>query len=31
MNKYLCYVEGSFAFFTDSLEDQWGDDWDDIP
>lgn len=28
---YLCYVDGSFAYFTDNLEDAWGDDWDDAP
>ena len=32
-NKYkLCYVQNNKAFFTtQNLEDQWGDDWDDIP
>ena len=28
----LCYVDGSFAYFTtQSLSKQWGDDWDDAP
>ena len=28
----LCYIDGSFAFFTtQSLKDQWGDDWNDAP
>lgn len=28
----LCYVEGSFAYFTPrSLTEQWGDDWNDAP
>ncbi len=28
----LCYVEGSWAYFTHkSLAEQWGDDWDDAP
>ena len=28
----LCYVEGSFAFFTtQDLDKQWGDDWNDAP
>lgn len=28
----LCYVEGPWAYFTtQSLEKQWGDDWDDKP
>lgn len=28
----LCYVESPWAFFTtQKLEDQWGDDWNDIP
>ena len=28
----LCYVEGSFAYFTtQDLDKQWGDDWDDAP
>lgn len=28
----LCYVDGSFAYFTtQDLKDQWGDDWDDAP
>lgn len=31
-NLKLCYVEGSWAYFTSqSLEDQWGDDWNDAP
>lgn len=28
---YLCYVEGSTAYFTSDWEHQWGDDWDDKP
>lgn len=28
---YLCYIEGNFAYFTNNLEKQWGDDWDDKP
>lgn len=28
---YLCYIEGNFAYFTDNLEKQWGDDWGDKP
>ncbi|MDE6946261.1 MAG: hypothetical protein K2P14_03640 [Anaeroplasmataceae bacterium] len=33
----LCFVEGEdysgygVAYFTDNLEKQWGDDWDDAP
>jgi hypothetical protein len=28
----LCYVRGDNAYFTTaSLEEQWGDDWDDAP
>lgn len=27
----LCYVDGQKAWFTDSFEKQWGDDWNDIP
>lgn len=28
----LCYVDGDFAYFTtQSLDKQWGDDWDDAP
>ena len=28
----LCYVDGNRAYFTtDTLENQWGDDWDDAP
>lgn len=28
----LCYVDGNFAYFTSqTLENQWGDDWDDNP
>lgn len=31
-NLKLCYVGGSFAYFTtQDLKDQWGDDWDDAP
>jgi hypothetical protein len=28
----LCYIKDSFAYFTtQSLSEQWGDDWDDAP
>jgi hypothetical protein len=28
----LCYIDGSWAYFTtQSLSKQWGDDWDDAP
>lgn len=27
----LCYVNNGQAFFTTSLKDQWGDDWNDVP
>lgn len=28
----LCYVDGQWAYFTtQSLSEQWGDDWDDAP
>lgn len=27
----LCYIEGNFAYFTNDLSKQWGDDWNDIP
>jgi len=27
----LCYVEENFAWFTSHFEDEWGDDWDDVP
>lgn len=27
----LCYVEGSFAWFTSHFHEEWGDDWDDAP
>lgn len=28
----LCYIDGSWAYFTtQSLQKQWGDDWDDKP
>ena len=31
-NAVLCYIEGPWAFFTtQSLEEQWGDDWNDAP
>ena len=31
-NHKLCYVEGDKAYFTNlSLDEQWGDDWDDAP
>ena len=32
MKEYkLCYVEGNKAWFSDSFENQWGDDWNDRP
>jgi hypothetical protein len=32
VDPVLCYVDGSFAFFTtQAIEQQWGDDWDDAP
>lgn len=32
MTLKLCYIEKNFAYFTtQSIEDQWGDDWDDAP
>lgn len=31
-DHFLCYVEESWAYFTSqSLEEQWGDDWNDAP
>lgn len=27
----LCYVKDSFAWFTSHFDDEWGDDWDDVP
>jgi hypothetical protein len=28
----LCYISGDWAYFTtQSLEEQWGDDWNDAP
>lgn len=27
----LCYIDGNHAFFTDNFEEQWGDDWNDVP
>jgi hypothetical protein len=28
----LCYIDGSFAYFTTQpLSEQWGDDWNDAP
>lgn len=31
-NFKLCYIEGSFAYFTtQDIDKQWGDDWDDAP
>ena len=27
----LCYIDGSKAWFTNSFEHQWGDDWNDRP
>lgn len=32
MKEYkLCYVRGNKAWFTDNIERQWGDDWNDKP
>lgn len=32
MKEYrLCYIDGHKAWFTDSFENQWGDDFDDAP
>jgi hypothetical protein len=32
MEGILCYIGGQAAYFTTkSLEDQWGDDWNDAP
>ena len=32
MEKYkLCYIDGNKAWFTNNLEKQWGDDWNDVP
>ena len=31
MSKKLCYIEGNFAYFTNDFEEQWGDDWNDVP
>jgi len=32
MDAVLCYVEEPWAYFTTRpIEDQWGDDWDDMP
>lgn len=32
MSEKLCYVKGSFAYFTtQELSKQWGDDWNDAP
>ncbi len=32
MPERLCYVEGSWAYFTtQELKNQWGDDWNDTP
>lgn len=32
MPPVLCYVNGSFAYFTtQALKEQWGDDWNDAP
>ena len=27
----LCYLESSVMYFTSDIDNQWGDDWDDIP
>lgn len=27
----LCYINENFAYFTNDLENQWGDDWNDKP
>lgn len=31
MNKKLCYIEDNFAYFTSDFDNQWGDDWNDVP
>jgi hypothetical protein len=32
LDAVLCYIDGSWAYFTtQNLKDQWGDDWDDAP
>lgn len=32
MQWSLCYIQGSFAYFTSqALAKQWGDDWNDAP
>lgn len=32
MQPILCYVDGTFAYFTtQELKAQWGDDWNDVP
>ena len=32
LNAKLCYVKGAWAYFTtQSLNTQWGDDWEDAP
>lgn len=31
MKYRLCYVKGNKAWFTDNMEKQWGDDWNDKP
>lgn len=31
MNKYLCYIDRNFAYFTNDMKEQWGDDWNDTP
>lgn len=30
-DSVLCYVDGSWAWFTSDLANTWGDDWDDAP
>jgi len=30
-NKMLCYVDLPWLYFTDNMEKQWGDDWNDAP
>ena len=27
----LCYIENNVLYFTSDIDNQWGDDWDDIP
>jgi hypothetical protein len=32
MDLILCYIDDDYAYFTEqSLDKQWGDDWNDAP